>query len=124
MVVSLQKDFFFLLGISWDQVEIKPSPPGRSVLPWRRSKLKPTQLPMEVIVDCTPLQSAPVAVGIIYYHTDKRRWRRLRIECDAHTIEQITAKLRFILEIRGGFYRQEYLRHTSTTMNKRASLSQ
>nr|CAG4643236.1 EOG090X072S [Ilyocryptus agilis] len=110
------------LGISWDQVEIKPCPTGRSVLPWPRQNLKATQLPMEVIVDCAGMQTAPAAVAIIYYHTDKRRWRRLRIECDSRTIEQVTAKLRFILEIRGGLYRQEYLHHTSL-MNKRASLS-
>lgn len=77
---------------------------------------------MEVIVDCAAMQNAPPAVAIMYYHTDKRKWRRLRIECDSRTIEQVTAKLRFILDIRGGFYRQEYIRHMST-MNKRPSLS-
>nr|CAG4641729.1 EOG090X072S [Eurycercus lamellatus] len=122
-IVLESTDFHSFKGISWDQVEIKPCPSSRSVLPWSRPNLKPTQLPMEVIVDCVAMQNAQAAVGIIYYHTDKRKWRRLRIECDTRTIDQVTAKLRFILEIRGGHYRQEYLHHTSSMNKKRASLS-
>lgn len=113
----------FRTGISWDQVEIKPCPTSRSVttLLWSRPNLKPTRLPIEVIVDCVPMQTLPATVAIMYYDTDKRKWRRLRIECDSKTIEQVVAKLKFILEIRGGLYRQEYLHHMSY-VNKKASL--
>nr|CAG4639216.1 EOG090X072S [Daphnia magna] len=111
------------LGISWDQVEIKPCPTSRSVttLLWSRPNLKPTRLPIEVIVDCVHLQTVPASVAIMYYDTDKRKWRRLRIECDIKTIEQVVGKLKFILEIRGGLYRQEYLHHMSY-VSKKASL--
>ena len=73
---------------------------------------------MEVIVDCIAMQTIPVSVAIMYYHTDKRKWRRLRIECDTKTTDQVVSKLKFILEIRGGLYRQEYLHHMSS-FNKR-----
>ena len=113
----------FSTGISWDQVEIKPCPTSRSVttLLWSRPNLKPTRLPIEVIVDCVPMQTLPASVAIMYYDTDKRNWRRLRIECDTKTIDQVAAMLKFILEIRGGLYRQEYLHHMSY-VNKKASL--
>ena len=79
---------------------------------------------MEVIVDCIPLQTVPSSVAIMYYHTEKRKWRRLRIECHHKTIDQVTAKLNFILEIRGGHYRQEYLHQANNhqVINRRASL--
>nr|CAG4646290.1 EOG090X072S [Macrothrix elegans] len=93
-----------------------------TTLLWSRPNLKPTQLRMEIIVDCIDMQTVPPSVGIIYYHPDKRKWRRLRIECDSRTIDQVTAKLKFILEIRGGVYRQEYLHHV-TSPGKRASLT-
>jgi hypothetical protein len=67
------------------------------------------------------MQTLPASVAIMYYDTDKRKWRRVRIECDSKTIEQVVAKLKFILEIRGGLYRQEYLHHMSY-VNKKASL--
>jgi len=115
------------LGISWDQVEIKPCPTQRSsvtAILWPRPNLKTTQLAMEVIVDCIPLQTVPSSVAIMYYHTEKRKWRRLRIECHHKTIDQVTAKLNFILEIRGGHYRQEYLHQANNhqVINRRASL--
>nr|CAG4651010.1 EOG090X072S [Simocephalus serrulatus] len=113
-----------VLGISWDQVEIKPCPIVRTVttLLWSRPNLKAMRLPMEVIVDCVAMQTIPTSVAIMYYHTDKRKWRRLRIECDMKTIDQVVAKLNFILEIRGGLYRQEYLHHISC-VNKRTGLT-
>ena len=99
-------------------MEIKPNTSGRSsvtvaTLLWPRPNLKPVLLPMEVVVDCVAMDTIPASVAVMYYHTEKRKWCRLRIECDVKTIEQVTAKLRFILEIRGGHYRQEYLRHAS-----------
>jgi len=105
------------LGISWDQVEIKPCWTQRSTVTtmlWPKHSLKATQLAMEVIVDCVPMASVANSVAIIYYHTEKRKWRRLRIECHPKTVDQVTAKLNFILEIRGSHYRQEYLHHSSS----------
>nr|CAG4642542.1 EOG090X072S [Evadne anonyx] len=105
------------LGISWDQVEIKPCWTQRSTVTtmlWPKPNLKATQLAMEVIVDCVPMASVANSVAIIYYHTEKRKWRRLRIECHPKTVDQVTAKLTFILEIRGSHYRQEYLHHSSS----------
>ena len=108
-----------LVGISWEQVEIKANVNHRTAVSvatffWpRRPTIKPVLLAMEQLVDCLPIDSVPPSVAIIYYHVEKRKWRRLRIECDAKTIQQVVAKLRFILEIRGGHYRQEYLHHTT-----------
>nr|CAG4647936.1 EOG090X072S [Moina brachiata] len=112
------------IGISWDKVEIKPCQTARSVTTrlWSRPNVKATQLPMEVVVDCVDMRTEPGSVAIMYYDTDKRKWRRFRIECSSKTIEQITKKLKFILEIRGGLYRQEYVRHTSSVNSKRGSI--
>lgn len=106
---------------------MKPSATNRSsmtvaALLWPRPNLKRMQLPMEVIVDCALMETVPPSVAIMYYHTEKRKWCRLRFECDSKTIDQVAAKLRFILEIRGGHYRQEYLRHLGIGGTKRRSL--
>lgn len=62
---------------------------------------------MEVVVDCIAMDSETIA--IVYYDTEKRKWRRFRIECTLKTMEMVMKKLKFILEIRGGLYRQEYV---------------
>lgn len=94
-------------------MEIKPCPSSRSVttLLWSKPNLKPTVLPMEVVVDIIDMQTEPDSAAIMYYDTDKRKWRRFRVEFPSKTIEQVSKKLKFILEIRGGLYRQEYIRH-------------
>nr|CAG4638478.1 EOG090X072S [Cyclestheria hislopi] len=111
------------LGISWDQVEIKPNVTSRSSVTvatflWPRPNIRPMQLPMEVVVDCIAMETIPSTVAIMYYHTEKRKWRRIRIECDSKTVEQVIGKLKFILEIRGGHYRQEYLQQKSSHVIK------
>nr|CAG4650185.1 EOG090X072S [Sida crystallina] len=108
----------------------------RSVLPESKAP-NPSTEPEPAVLESTDFHSftgfllhkvrpkTEISLAIMYYHTEKRKWCRLRIECDAKTIEQVTAKLRFIMEIRGGHYRQEYLRHASTDHStKRKSSNQ